>query len=52
MAKLRPFEIIRCLRERFEKKGYIIITIAAIKLIDLNQTNILIADYINKFKGL
>jgi hypothetical protein len=52
MAKLRPFEMIRCLRERFEKKGCIAVTTAAIKLMDFNQANISIADYINKFEGL
>jgi hypothetical protein len=52
MAKLRLFEMIYYLRERFEKKGCTAVTTAAIKLIDLNQGSILIADYINKFKGL
>jgi hypothetical protein len=52
MAKLRPFEMIHCLRERFEKKGCTAVTTAAIELIDLNQANMSIADYINKFEGL
>jgi hypothetical protein len=52
MAKLRPYEMLNCLAERFAKRGCIAVTSAAIELLNISQGTLSIADYISEFEKL